>query len=515
MISRSENKLNLGSGLILIFIGLLAIYPIVFVVNFLTFPFPLEYRDAAIVSAARDISQGINFYRLYTYPDHIYLYGFLYPLLIAPFYTLFTHPILAARLIDVIFLGLFLAMSFDIFRTRGASINSSLIGVLILLNSTCLIWKIDGSRPDISGLFFAILAIYILMKRGFSLFNILVSAAVSVTGFYFKQYMLFSVPVITAFLFLFQSKKKGLIFGFAASVMLATSFLLAWHFLPLLYEYTILHNIIAERVEFENLVDEIRDFFGYYWPLFFGFFYVSYKRISNTPGKGNRNFKLNLVPLDLPLIQRMSMSLVDMGFLVSTLLLIFLLGGHRGNTYIYFGELLLPFLLFITIPGLDRWIEEKSVLTAAQFLILLFAVFSFFPEITIDFAGYRHDFEVLYARAEECEEIYDMTPLIAMYKIENERYPIYSNGHRGFAHLMIAEPNTISSKFARIQPELLEEQLAEWNRRESMRVQNQEFDCIFSDSDHPINGIDGYKMVDEFDSLRRRKVFLWVPVGTK
>lgn len=515
MISRSENKIDLSAGLFLLIIGLLAIYSIIFIINFLTFPFPLEYRDSAVVSAARDISQGINFYRLYAYPDHIYLYGFLYPLLIAPFYNLFDHPILAARLIDVFFLGLFLAMSFDIFRNRGASIISSLIGLLILANSTCLIWKIDGSRPDISGLFFAILALYILMKRGFSPFNLLLSAAVSVTGFYFKQYMLFSVIVITVFLFLFQSKKKALIFGIAASVMLVSSFLLAWHFLPLLYEYTILHHIIAEQVDMEKLINEIKDFFNYYWPLIFVFFYVSFRKLSFSLRQKPPQVKLNFTSPYMPMIEGLRMSLVTVGFLVSSLLLIFVLGGHRGNTYIYFGELLLPFLLFITIPGLDRWITDKSLLAIAQFMILLFAVFFFLPVVAIDFDGYRQDFEDLYARAAECVEIYDMTPLIAMYKIEEERYPIYSNGHRVFASATIAEPNSISSKITRIQPETLKEQLAEWNRMAAIRVEDQEFDCIFTDSEYPIDEIDDYKKIDEFDSLRRRKVFLWVPAETK
>ena len=155
---------------------LFLIYPIQFTINFLTFKFPLEYRDAASISSAVDFSRGINLYSIENFPDHIYLYGFLYPLIMAPFIKFVANPILIARFIDVLFLILFLGISFWILRKRNTSIISSLIAVLILLNSFCFIWFINGSRPDTSGLFFSLLGIIFIIKDPNKTINIFLCA---------------------------------------------------------------------------------------------------------------------------------------------------------------------------------------------------------------------------------------------------------------------------------------------------------------------------------------------------
>ena len=144
---------------------ILLIYPLKYIVNFVTFPYPLEYREAAMISPAIDFSKGINPYTIANYPDHIYLYGVLYPLMLTPIVNLFEHPILAVRIINAVFLVLFLGMSVWIFRKRNASYISILIGIIILLNSFCYIWFINGARPDIIGLFFAIAGYCILIER--------------------------------------------------------------------------------------------------------------------------------------------------------------------------------------------------------------------------------------------------------------------------------------------------------------------------------------------------------------
>src|SRR4030042_4096887 len=206
-----KNDLLINLLLITVII-LFLINPIQFTINFLTFKFPFEYRDAASIQAAVDFSRGINPYSIENYPDHIYLYGILYPLIMAPFIKFVAHPILIARFMDVLFLFLFLCISFWILRKRNTSIISSLIAVLILLNSFCLIWFINGSRPDTSGLFFSLLGITFIIKDPHKIINILLCAFFSVISFYFKQYMVFSALLVALYLFLFVSKQKGILF---------------------------------------------------------------------------------------------------------------------------------------------------------------------------------------------------------------------------------------------------------------------------------------------------------------
>ena len=91
--SAAHNKNDLLINLLIIAVIILfLIFPIQFTINFLTFKFPLEYRDAASIPAAVDFSRGINPYSIENFPDHIYLYGILYPLIMAPLLNLLLIP---------------------------------------------------------------------------------------------------------------------------------------------------------------------------------------------------------------------------------------------------------------------------------------------------------------------------------------------------------------------------------------------------------------------------------------
>ena len=161
-----DGKLSTHYKNIIVFsvIALLLVYQLKYVAGFLSFPYPLEYREVAIVSPALAFANGINLYSFENFPEHIYLYGILYPLTLSPFVSLGEHPMLIARAYNVFFLAAFLGLSFWIFRKRNASITSALIGVLILLNSICYIWTMNGARPDAPALFFSFLGFYFLLS---------------------------------------------------------------------------------------------------------------------------------------------------------------------------------------------------------------------------------------------------------------------------------------------------------------------------------------------------------------
>lgn len=511
MITKSDRGLKWGNAIVVCLLAFLFLFPLKFFLGFLSYQFPLEYRDAAVISAATDFSNGVNFYRLYTYPGHIYLYGFLYPLMVAPFVNVLPHPIMAVRWIDALFLILFLIMSFDIFRLRKASVTSSLTGVLLLFNSACLIWTINGSRPDTAGLFIALLGVFVLIKKGPRRAPLIVSAVLCVISFYLKQYMLFSAVVIAVHLFLFVSKKKGLFFAALVATLWLGSLAAARYFFPLYYEYSILHHLVVESTSLDNLLEEAGLFFQYYWPLFFLFLFIFAKRISiKLKGKSGH---VDVKHPEQPLISGISSSFTDTGAFVSLTLLVFVLGGHSGNSYIYFGQLLLPFLLYSLVPGIERVLSNTLQMRTAQIFILLFTALPFPAHYATDFEDYSKSFASVYERARECENIYDITPLAAMVKLENGYEPVYSNGHRSFAASIIPDPATWAGRFSSIPPEEFESNLMEWNLMTGQRLRDQFFDCVFTDSDMSLKDIAGYQKTLEWMSLDGLKIFLWEPAA--
>lgn len=497
--------------ILFLFIVLLLIYPVQYVFGFLSFPYPLEYREVAIVSPAVAISGGINPYAFENFPEHIYLYGVLYPLTLSPFVNLGNHPLLVARLYNVFFLAVFLVLSFWIFRKRNASIASAMIGVLILLNSMCYIWAINGARPDAPAMFFALFGFYFLLKRDFDDLSILLCALSCLASFYFKQYMFFSAIVVAAFLFLFVSKQKAYLFIVAVAAVGFTSFILIRNFFPLYYEYSILHHIVISvtSISSSRLEEQTNTFLGSYWPLFLLYFFYLYKTVSHLDLDRLKKVRLSPVKLKEPFLNNASVDIFDVGVILAIVVLSFWLGQHGGNIYTYYGELLLPFLLYLTIPKIDGLFKLNVYRTVLQALILAFCIFPFRLNYAQDYSYLNKAFSTLSEYAAQCENIYDKTPLVAVYKIENNISPLYNNGQIEYAETAIPDRETFFGQISTAPAEYLKHQLMQWQDDIQGNINNQTFDCIITDDKQRF---ETYQEAANIPFVLGWTIYVWVPI---
>ncbi len=493
---------------VVVLIALLTIYPVFFIINYYFSPFPSEYRDAAVISTSAAMSKGINPYDPQNFPENMYVYGILTPLLLSTFINYFENPILAAKTMDVFFLFLLLVLSFLILRKRKAPISSALIGVLILINSFCLIWKINGSRPDASGLFFSILGYSLfLMKEEPNDILVILSAIFAVISFYFKQYMIFSVPIVAIYLFFFKSPKKGLIYVTTATMMGIVSFLVIRSYFPLFYEYSVIHHFNKVNSNTSHMVKQTLMFIKYFWIL--GFIYACYLykkstvfRIKQLKVIRRENF------FSSPVFHEFDADLLDIGIVVTAILLTFSLGKHNGNQYTYYGELLLPFLVYSTIPKITDLYHSKIVQLFFQLAILAISIFPFQFTFKENFKVNRIAYEKLYEYASGCKHIYDQTPLISLYKINNNEFPVYNNGQNEYVLSVIPDEGTILERFASLPAKSLNEKLFKWNNEIEEKIENQEFDCIFSEKEQ---NIPNYRQFAKVERVLDRTVYIFTP----
>lgn len=488
-------------------LALLFIYPLHFLIDYLAYPFPFEYRDAASISAAVDFARGVNPYTLQNYPGHMYLYGLMYPLILSPFINLTDHPILTVKVVDVFFLILFLGLSFWIFRKRSASIISSLIGVLILLNSTFFIWKINGLRPDMTGMFFVLLSIAVLLSEKPGTTRVFLSAFFCVVSLYFKQYMFFSVLVIALYLFLFISKRRGLIFISAVTIMTGITFLVIRSFFPLYYEYSVLHHIEETVTTTSYLELQIRLFLRNYWILILLYLVSVYKIFSTLGIKRLKQIHLVLNDFEEPLIRGGSLNLFDTGIIVSVIILTLVLGQSTGNDYTYFGELLLPFLVYSTIPKIDILFNDNWQQRLIQVILLVFCVFPLRTNYITDFAAYQDPFIELSKYADRCTNIYDETPLVALHKLGYRMNPIYNNGHSEYAESVIPDKETFLGRLSNLPYQSFNQRLLEWNELIESKINSQKFDCIFSESEQEIRN---YKKMAQIENVLGRTIYFFI-----
>ena len=501
---------NYKNIFMLLIILVLLIYPLQYLVNFLSFPYPLEYREVAIIAPATAFANGINVYDVENFPEHIYLYGILYPLTLAPFIHLGDSPILVARAYNVFFLLAFLILSFWLLRKQRASIRAALIGCLILLNSMCYIWAINGARPDAPALFFSFLGFYFLLNRNFDSLGILLAVISCLISFYFKQYLLFSSVVITVFLFLFISKGKAYLFVVTIAILGAISFLATRFFFPLYYEYSILHHIVisAVSVSATRMENQTIAFIGYYWVIFGVYFFYLYRETSAFDLERLKKNHFSLFDIKEPLFRYANVSIFDIGTIAAVIVLIFWLGKHNGNIYTYYGELLLPFLLYLIIPKLDSLFKFETSRVLIQIMILIFCVFPFRLNYVKDYESWRDTFSTITAYAGNCENIYDQTPLVAFYKIDNNLFPIYNNGQIEYASTVIPDRGTLFGRMSLFSGEYLDAQLLSWQDAVLENLGQQKFDCVFSEA---IQQIENYEQMVEIPFVLGRKIYLYVP----
>ena len=471
--------------------------PIKFSFNYLTYPYPFEYRDAAEIHAAKGISQGINLYSFDNYPEHIYLYGILYPVLLSIFINLAHHPILVAKIFEFVFLVILLGASYYIFRKQKASVISSIIGIIILLNSTCLLWKNNGIRPDLAGLVFALINFTILVQMKINMKMIFLFAGFCTLSFFFKQYMLFSAGVIAVYLFLFESKKKGVIFISLVGGSILIFLLMSNDFLPLYYEYSILHHTFIASKDTFYMLQQLKEFLNLYWVLFVllseYFFQELWRKFILQKFRPTFSF----LKFDEPLIKNIVVSPFSVGIIISAFLLIQLLGKHRGNNYTYFGELMLPFLLYLIIPKLDSLFKYELSCYVLHAIVIIFCILPFSHSYATNFDLHRKAYLQLTEQAEQCNFIYEQSPIMAVYKIENEKYPILNNGHTEYATTVIPADNSFFAKLSSKPVESFYQKLDAWNSEIEHSIEKQKFDCIFADSEletfsnyHATNTID-------------------------
>jgi c-di-AMP phosphodiesterase-like protein len=208
-----------------------------------------------------------------------------------------------------------------------------------------------------------------------------------------------------------------------------------------------------------------------------------------------------------PLIHGFTIDLFDVGVLISGFILTFSLGKHNGNVYTYYGELLLPFLLYSIIPKIDDIFKIKQYKALVQLLILVLCIFSFRVKYTTNFKSNQEAFTSLYQYADSCPTIYDETPLIAMYKIDQKMYPLYNNGHVEYAWT-IDPARTIFGILSAHPTNFFNQSQAKWNDNITSKIKNQEFACIFTDKTQEI---DNYQQVGKIDNVLGQTINVWVP----
>jgi len=333
----------------------------------ITFPYPIIYREGAMMASTAKLLHGINPYNFLLEPQYTNGYGLVYPLAVLPFASLLGVSLVVHRALTGFFILSSCAIIFFVLSRKKTPVLLNLWATLTLYAS--LLFPLTSTPcvdPAATGLFFMLLTIFIPFFLNYSYLSLGVSIICGFLAFYTKTYFLLGMPVMASYLFLFISKKKSIFYGFCCLAFFSFSVFVTDHFFPSYFDDCFFINYnISDRFGWTFvLIRQLHRYadlhVGIIILLSLVFIYTLVRLIMSASIKSVKNIlkgSLNSIQWknwNGPLITSQLPLDIYAGICFAAVLLISM-GKHFGANLWYFFQLFSPFLASFVAWGTGRF----------------------------------------------------------------------------------------------------------------------------------------------------------------
>jgi len=324
----------------------------------ITFPYPSEYREGAMIQTTNILLTGGNPYAIANQPQDTNAYGILYSIVCYPFAKLFGSSLQLHRAVSGIFILLSCLIVFLFARTNKHSFLPSLTVTLILYAS--LLYGVTPLvRPDSLGLFLFLSSLYFPLKYNYSLRSLLVGAAIGVFAFFTKTFFLLTYPFLGSYLFLFVSKKNGMIYSVLSCIILIISALVMNFFYETYIANVFFIHVNSAYYDIKHLIYQLFFALKSYLFIFMMFVFAAtsvllkwwkeiHKHVTDFNLLVSLLNSMDVRSLDSPLF-RSDIKCTSYYLLCAVTVFCLSLGGHGGAWMSYFFQLISPFFLLVLL----------------------------------------------------------------------------------------------------------------------------------------------------------------------
>jgi hypothetical protein len=502
-----------------------------------TFPYPLESFEGAMLLTTDLLLEGKNPYDLGNMPFAINVYGINYHLLVFPFARVWGSTFLVHRAVSAIFILLSCTLFFVILRRHQINPLYSVSAVLILYAS--LLYRYTAvAKPDGLGFFLFLASIFIVYLMQYSTGSLVISVFLGIAAFYTKPYFVLSIPYLATYLLFFISKKKAILYTSLAFGLLTMTALIVNQGFETYFVNTFFNHINVATNNLSQLRLQL-EFFSMYNSGLIVIFIVYcpmyvFDRIggASLQSRDMRRIRqelirrINLFSYDKPFIET-AFPLALYCLILSFGVFYLKLGRHVGNLMTYAYHLITPFFL-ICIYSLFKlplknlnWVKRRDNYNYALLLpcilvslYLLYSSASYLkdsPEWT-DERDWRHLEQIMLSYKNVMN-----SQVLVSFLIEQNK-PVYDTGQTEFFQYSHYSGDWVENWLIP-NPEI-SRQWAEYESSINLAVQQEEFDAvIITPREHRsyLAGLeDHYLMVDTigvcmFHSAQCALLELWEP----
>ena len=473
------------------------LWSLYFVKTTITMPYPLEFREGASQVMTQMFLDGKNPYSFENQPLAYNVYSFSYSMVVFPFAKLLGNTLHVHRLVTFgfIFFSSF-AGAWVLYRA-GRSLSSALTcGAFIMIGGMALGGL--GSSPSSMGMFLFLAAILIPFTRNFDRFGLHLSLVFTLFGFFTKMYFVLSFGIVASYLFLFVSKKKGVLYAASFLILLLLSTILARIIFPLYFINAINGNISNTFRTFENLYLQLWDLLTFFFPILILTIFMLRLQKKQGFNIDSPMKSFNLIDWDKPVLEYET-SYPLYAFICSFLAYVVILGSHVGNYLNYAYQMVIPtFFIWFFMR-----FEMKNVLPVIVVVFnLIYWQFTVLQPQMLE-QRMSPEWEKLYSYLEPNEKVLN-TSIITSRLVEMGITAVDS-GQTNYYYLMI--PYAENPLFS-VSYEDFYEHGQEYAESINNSIRNREYDLIITAKDVDI--FYDLNLVEEYYSLTKNLI-LYMP----
>ena len=317
--------------------------------------YPMEYRENAPLFTSGLQLEGKNPYSVEHRPLCFAAYGIGYYWVSYPFARWFGNSYQTLRTVSVAFVVASCGMLIWGLRTDKCPWWAALAGGLLLFSQLGQGLSITA-RPDGFGLFLLLASLVVPYRHRFSSGSLALSAALSILGYLTKPYFVLGLPLVVLYVFLFDNKRKGLVFGLVG----ITALLASLAAINAVYECYLTDTVVAQRNSVVRSIEHLLGVGGRFLKDNLGFAAISAAEFLPWVGAcwgvpmlgaagGGADFRRFTRPL---LLAKLPFPAIILACNAAAIVLV--LGLSKGNDELYYHQLLSPFLLWVACLSAGR-----------------------------------------------------------------------------------------------------------------------------------------------------------------
>lgn len=484
--------------------------------NLIFHGFPLDYNEGGMLVTTSAIAQWVNPYSLESQPSLISLYPVLYNIIVAPLSHVFGNSFELHRAVSALFILGSCCLSYFLCRRESGGRLESLAAAA-LVYAGLLYYSTPVSSPNALGLLLFLGAITVPWINGFSARSLGVCIVLGILGFYTKQYFVASLGYVALYIFLGESKKRAIYFGFASLAVFIPVLFLVHYTSPYYLEATFFAVQSGAKLADSGgkVIEQLKEYVLIYFPIFIILAIVLGNRLrlrlisnKNSKASSQATAHLNFFDFRKPLLLSKP-NYIWFCCACSLTIFVLLLGRNIGNHMTYAFQLISPFFMVGTLALMSRVKKWRLPFRA----LLLIAFYNSYAMLPSDFSVNEKNWVKIREKIANTDDVYAST--LVLKEVIARGGPIYLSGGTRYFSFGADKPAFLSKSDPNETVAVVWERYVEDFQK---KIRNQEFDLLLIDTWMPLPsskkdmGDDTQALVKQFYQVSEN---LWLPLMSK